>query len=72
MTLIASTLNFKKPFVMSDLVWSSSKFDDPIVMPTNSFDLRPHLPLEQEEKPVRLYQKMYFVKNKTCIVAMNF
>ncbi len=57
---------------MSDLVWSSSKIDGAIIMPTNSFDLRPHLSVEQEEKPVRLYQKMYCIKEKTCIVFAGF
>ena len=72
MTLIASTLNFKKPFLISDLVWSSSDINGPIIMPTNSFDLREHLPAEKEEIPIRLYQKMYFIKENTCIVFAGF
>ncbi len=72
MTLIASTLNHKMPFLMSDLLWSSLEYSNkPVRFPTNTFDLTPYLPNDLEEKSVRLGQKMYFLKDKTCIVFVG-
>ena len=53
---------------MSDLLWSLDNSKDPIFLPTNTFDLTPYLAPDIEEKPFKLWQKMYFVKDKTCIV----
>lgn len=68
MTLIASTLNHNMPFLMSDLLWSSEYSNEPVKFPTNDFDPNPYLPADQEERPVKLGQKMYIIKDKTCII----
>jgi len=68
MTLIASTLNHQMPFLMSDLLWSSEQSNEPVRFPTNIFDPSPYLPADQENKPIKLGQKMYFIKDKVCIV----
>jgi len=68
MTLIASTLNHKMPIIISDLLWSGDHTPEPVRFPTNNFDPTPYLPEDQEAKPVKLGQKMYFINDKTCIV----
>lgn len=68
MTLIASTLNHKMPFLISDLLWSSKPSNTNVRFPTNVLDPSPHLPANQENKPIKLGQKMYFIKNNVCIV----
>ena len=68
MTLIASTLNHKIPFLISDLVWSSEQSNEPVKFPTSISDPTPYLPPNQESKPVKLGQKMYIIKDKICIV----
>ena len=68
MTLIASTLNHKMPVLMSDLLWSADQSGEPIRFPTNNFDPTPYLPEDQEVKPIKLGQKMYFINDKTCII----
>jgi len=61
MTLIASTLNHKMPIIISDLLWSGDHTPEPVRFPTNNFDPTPYLPEDQEAKPVKLGQKMYFI-----------
>jgi hypothetical protein len=68
MTLIASTLNHKMPFLISDLLWSSKPSNTQVRFPTNISDPSPHLPANQENKPIKLLQKMYFIKNNVCII----
>jgi hypothetical protein len=68
MTLIASTLNYKMPFLISDLVWSSEHSNVSTIFPTSINDPSPYLPTDQESKPVKLGQKMYIIKDKVCIV----
>ncbi|MDP4284790.1 MAG: hypothetical protein Q8891_10215 [Bacteroidota bacterium] len=68
MTLIASTLNHKMPFLISDLLWSSEYSTEHVRFPTNIFDPSPYLPSGQEDKPIKLGQKMYIIKDKVCIV----
>ena len=68
MSLIASTLNYQMPFLMSDLLWSSENSIETVRFPTNIFDPSKYLPVDQKNKPVKLGQKMYFIKDKICIV----
>ncbi len=68
MTLIASTLNHKMPFLISDLLWSSKPSNTHVRFPTNILDPSQHLPANQEYKPIKLGQKMYFIKNNVCII----
>ncbi|MDP1762307.1 MAG: hypothetical protein Q8L07_00380 [Sediminibacterium sp.] len=63
MTLIASTLNHKMPIIISDLLWSGDHTPEPVRFPTNNFDPTPYLPEDQEAKPVKLGQKMYFIND---------
>ena len=53
MTLIASTLNFKMPFILSDILCTIEE-----TSPETG----------QNVKEIAFKQKMYFIKNKTCIV----
>lgn len=53
---------------MSDLLWSADYSPQPVRFPTNNFDPTPHLPAEQESKPIKLGQKMYFINDRTCII----
>ena len=68
MTLIASTLNNNVPFLISDLLWSSENSNQRVRFPTNIFDPSPYLSFNQENKPVKLGQKMYFINDKVCII----
>jgi hypothetical protein len=69
LTLIASTLNYEMPFVISDLVWSGKRRGSPIPLPTHP----PHDPLHRSRtrfrhQSVRMMQKMYIIADNTCIV----
>ena len=68
MTLIASTLNYKMPFLISDLVWSSEYSNIPITLPTSINNTHQYLPDNKKDKPVKLGQKMYIIKDKVCVV----
>ncbi len=68
MTLIASTLNYKMPFLISDLLWSSEFSDKSVKFPTNIFDPSPYLPNDHQDKPIKLGQKMYIINDKVCII----
>lgn len=68
MTLIASTINHKMPFLISDLLWSSDQVENPTKLPTGHLDNQIYQTLNQQYKPAKLGQKMYFIKDNTCIV----
>ena len=68
MTLIATTLNYKRPVVISDTMASRENLTSPIALPgvTNGYEQR--LPAGKRYLPVALRQKMYIVNGNICIV----
>jgi hypothetical protein len=66
MTLIATTLNYKMPFLISDLL-GSDETDKPISLPTVGDRYVQYLSKDEADKPVRLVQKMY-ISRKICIL----
>ncbi len=66
MTLIASTLNYKMPIMISDLL-GTDKTDSPIPLPASGDRYIPFLPENEPDRPVRLAQKMYITK-KACVL----
>jgi len=67
MSLIAFNNSHNMPFLFSDLLWSSAERPESIELPTNAFDLTPHLDIQLPYHPSALAQKMYIVKGKVCI-----
>jgi hypothetical protein len=67
MTLIASIINHKVPFLMSDLLMSSKEGTDDFQSPSNIFTLKNYLPQSAGWKPDSLRQKSYILKDNLCI-----
>jgi hypothetical protein len=68
MTLIASTLNYKIPFLLGDLLISSRGVKKSIQLPTNTIDVTQYLDTNSS-LAVDLYQKIYII-NKNVAVAL--
>ncbi len=68
MTLIASTLNYKRPFLLGDLLISSRGATKSIQLPTNTIDVTQYLDTNTS-LAVDLYQKVYII-NKNVAIAL--
>lgn len=68
MTLIASTLNYKRPFLLGDLLISSRGAKKSIQLPTNTIDVTQYLDTNSS-LAVDLYQKIYII-NKNVAIAL--
>lgn len=66
MTLIACTLNYKKPFIIGDLLVSSTDADKSIQLPSNTIDINKFLK-PKSSHAVGLYQKIYIINNNVCV-----
>lgn len=66
MTLIACTLNYKRPFLIGDLLVSSRDAKKSIQLPTNTIDITKYLPANNSFA-VDLYQKIYIINSHTAI-----
>lgn len=67
MTLIASIINHKVPFLMSDLLMSSEEGKVDFQSPSNNFPLKSYLPQDADLKPDSLLQKSYILKDNLSI-----
>jgi hypothetical protein len=68
MTEIACNITHKVPFLFCDILMSSTERPASVDLPTNTFDLGPHLPANNAHYPHSLAQKMYIIQKKICIV----
>lgn len=68
MSEIACNFCFGVPFLFSDLLFSTQQQPASVNLPTSHLDLTPHLTLEYPFYPQGLAQKMYIIKEKTCVV----
>lgn len=66
MTLIASTLNFKIPFLLGDLLISSSEATKSKQLPTNTIDITQYLDTNSS-LAIGLYQKIYIINANVAI-----
>ena len=66
MTLIACTSNFKRPFLVGDLLISSSQARESIQLPTNTININEFLK-PNNSYAVDLYQKIYIVNKNVCV-----
>lgn len=66
MTLIACTSNFKKPFLIGDLLITSNSVDKSIQLPTNAIDINKYLQ-PKHTYAIGLLQKIYIVKSNVCV-----
>lgn len=68
MTLIACTLNYKKPFILGDLLISSKKAKESIQLPTNTININDYIE-PGNAVATGLYQKIYVI-NKNVAIAL--
>jgi hypothetical protein len=68
MTLIAATLNYKRPVVISDTLWTTEGVKGPIPLPGVDNGYFQNLARNKVDMPIALIQKMYFVNDNICIV----
>ena len=66
MTLIASTLNYKRPFLIGDLLISPRGATKSIQLPTNTIDVTQYLDTNSF-LAVDLYQKIYIISKNVAI-----
>jgi hypothetical protein len=66
MTLIASTLNYKRPFILGDLLISSPDVKKSIQLPTNTIDVTEYLQTNNSFA-TDLYQKIYIINSNVAI-----
>lgn len=66
MTLIASTLNYKRPFILGDLLISSPEVTKSIQLPTNTIDVTEYLHTNSSFA-TDLYQKIYIINSNVAI-----
>ena len=64
--MIATTLNYNIPFVVADVLFSSSEGTEGIRLPTNDFPILPFLK-NATHKPVFLKQKLYILGPNVCL-----
>ncbi len=66
MTMIATTLNYNIPFIVSDVLFTSEDGRDGIQLPTNNFPIIPFLK-DPIGKPHYLKQKLYILQPNVCV-----
>jgi hypothetical protein len=66
MTLIAYTLNYKKPFILGDLLISSPNAKESIQLPTNTININEYLE-QRNSYATGLYQKIYVINENVAI-----
>jgi hypothetical protein len=66
MTLIACTLNYKRPFIVGDLLISSPKAKKSIQLPSNKININEYLE-PRNSYATGLYQKIYVINQNVAI-----
>lgn len=66
MTMIACTLNYKKPMILGDILVSSPQAEESIQLPTNSININPYLQ-QDGSMATGLYQKIYIINDNVAI-----
>lgn len=67
MTLIAATLNFGRPIMISDCLVTADGVANPPQIPLLPKDYIKYLPANKKNLPVGLVQKMYIINKQICI-----
>lgn len=67
MTLIACTINFKMPFLIGDLLISSTALRENFIFPANAALVPEEQWKEMTLKPVAFHQKIYVLSENVCV-----